>query len=379
MYFYNVSGAGKLAPDMSAIPEPATVPPLPAAPIPTETVGPADPESPRAGWPLNPRALPLGARQAIFAVAAAFCLTPWASPPIALTLGAVLALTHENPFTHLGKRASGVLLQVCVVLLGFGMDLPVVLRAGASGALFAAATITATLLLGWGLGRWLGIGDKLSALISAGTAICGGSAIAAVGSVIGVAEGEITVAIGTVFILNAVALYVFPPLGHLLHLTQGQFGTWAGVAIHDISSVVGAASHYGLDALQTATAVKLSRALWIIPVALGAAALFRPGASAVVVGEDELAPEKKARVTVPWFVVFFLLASVARSYVPGVAALASTLSHVATVGLTLTLFLIGASLSTATLKSVGWRPLFQGVLLWIFISVASLVIILRLG
>ena len=316
--------------------------------------------------------LPLAARQAIFCCAAAFCLTPWASPPVALALGAFLALTHENPFAHLGRQVSATLLQICVVLLGFGMDLPAVLRAGASGAGFAAATITATLGLGWWLGRVLGILPKTSALISAGTAICGGSAIAAVGSVIGVAEGEITVAMGTVFILNAVALYLFPVLGHALHLSQAQFGTWAGVAIHDISSVVGAASHYGLSALQTATAVKLSRALWIIPVAFGAAYAFRPGKHA-----SHVANAEKPRVKVPWFVGFFLLASVLRSYVPGVAAAAPALSHTATVGLTLTLFLIGAGLSAHTLRQVGWRPLLQGALLWTFISGASLAIVLR--
>ena len=318
----------------------------------------------------------MGTRQALFVCAAAFCLTPWASPPVALTLGAALALTHENPFAHLGKKVSATLLQVCVVLLGFGMDLPVVLRAGASGAGFAAVTIAATLGLGWWLGRVLGILPKTSALISAGTAICGGSAIAAVGSVIGVAEGEITVAMGTVFILNAVALYLFPLLGHAMHLSQEQFGTWAGVAIHDISSVVGAASHYGLSALQTATAVKLSRALWIIPVAFGAACAFRPGKTASV-NENSLAPVARPGVKVPWFVGFFLLASVLRSYVPGVAAAAPALSHAATVGLTLTLFLIGAGLSARTLRQVGWRPLLQGVLLWVFISVASLGIVMR--
>ena len=319
--------------------------------------------------------LPLAARQAVFLCAAAFCLTPWASPPLALTLGAVLALTHENPFAHLGKTVSATLLQICVVLLGFGMDLPVVLRAGASGAGFAAVTIAATLGLGWWLGKTLGILPKTSALISAGTAICGGSAIAAVGSVIGVAEGEITVAMGTVFILNAVALYLFPVLGHALHLSQAQFGTWAGVAIHDISSVVGAASHYGLSALQTATAVKLSRALWIVPVAFGAAYAFRPGKAATV--DAGAIPAEKPKVKVPWFVGFFLLASVLRSSVPGVAAAAPALSHTATVGLTLTLFLIGAGLSAKTLRQVGWRPLLQGVLLWVFISVASLGIVLR--
>ena len=325
----------------------------------------------------------LGTRQALFLCAAAFCLTPRASPPVALALGAALALTLENPLAHLGKRMSATLLQVCVVLLGFGMDLPVVLKAGASGAGFAAVTIAATLGLGWWLGRALGILPKTSALISAGTAICGGSAIAAVGSVIGVAEGEITVAMGTVFILNAVALYLFPVFGHALGMSQAQFGTWAGVAIHDISSVVGAASHYGLSALQTATAVKLSRALWIIPVAFGAAYTFRPGKSIPATGTGTgtgtgtFIPAEKPKVKVPWFVGFFLLASVLRSYVPGVAAAAPALSHAATVGLTLTLFLVGAGLSTRTLRQVGWRPLLQGVLLWVFISAASLGFILR--
>ena len=312
----------------------------------------------------------------MFLCAAAFCLTPWASPPLALTLGATLALTHENPFAHLGKVVSSRLLQVCVVLLGFGMDLPMVLKAGANGAGFAALTIATTLALGWWLGRMLGILPKTSALISAGTAICGGSAIAAVGSVIGVAEGEITVAMGTVFILNAVALYLFPLIGHTLHLSQVQFGTWAGVAIHDISSVVGAASRYGLTALQTATAVKLSRALWIIPVAFGAAYTFRPRLNEAA-GQGDTAPAEKPKVKVPWFVGFFLLASVLRSYVPGVAAAAPALSHTATIGLTLTLFLIGAGLSARTLRSIGWRPLLQGVVLWVFISVASLGVILR--
>ena len=197
------------------------------------------------------------------------------------------------------------------------------------------------------------------------------------GSVIGVAEGEITVAMGTVFILNAVALYLFPVLGHAMGMSQAQFGTWAGVAIHDISSVVGAASHYGLSALQTATAVKLSRALWIIPVAFGAAYAFRPGKHLIESTTTNTAPAEKPKVKVPWFVGFFLLASVLRSYVPGVAAAAPTLSHTATIGLTLTLFLIGAGLSAPTLRSVGWRPLLQGVVLWVFISVASLGIILR--
>ena len=323
-------------------------------------------------WLFHPEALPRGVRQAIFFTGAALCLTPWASPPLALALGGVLALTHENPFARLGKKVSAKLLQVCVVFLGFGMDLPVVIRTGLEGAGLAAATIAMTLGLGWALGKWLGIDRKVSALISAGTAICGGSAIAAVGSIIGVAEGEISVALGTVFILNAVALYVFPVVGHAFGLSQVQFGTWAGIAIHDISSVVGASAHYGLEALQTATAVKLSRALWIIPVSLAAAAMFRTRKT-----DRQSLTQQKSKLQVPWFIGFFLLASVARSFVPGMAGIAPALGHVATTGLTLTLFLIGAGLSAKTLRAVGWRPFLQAVLLWLFISVVSLAVIVR--
>src|SRR6516165_6904497 len=265
-------------------------------------------------WPFHPEALPREVRQTVFIVGAALCLTPWVSPPLALAMGSILALTHENPFAHLGKKVSAKLLQVCVVFLGFGMDLPVVIRAGFEGAGLAAVTIATTLGLGWILGKQLGINRKVSALISAGTAICGGSAIAAVGSVIAVGESEISVAMGTVFILNAAALYLFPAIGHALGLSQVQFGTWAGIAIHDISSVVGASARYGLDALQTATAVKLSRALWIIPVSLAAAAIFQPR-------EDRRQAVRNHKPTVrfPWFIGFFLLASVARSFVPGMA------------------------------------------------------------
>ena len=328
--------------------------------------------SPRRRWLIHPEALPRSTRQALFLTAAALCLTPWVSPPGALALGAILALTHENPFAPLGKRVSAKLLQVCVVFLGFGMDLPVVLRTGFQGAGLAAATIATTLGLGWAIGKWLGIDRKVSALISAGTAICGGSAIAAVGSVIGVGESEISVAMGTVFILNAAALYAFPVLGHALGLTQVQFGTWAGIAIHDISSVVGASAHYGLDALHTATAVKLSRALWIIPLGLGATAVFRRPKT-----DHQNAKEVKPKMQVPWFIALFLLASVARSFVPGVTAIAPALGHVATTGLTLTLFLIGAGLSAKTLRTVGWQPFLQGVVLWLFISVVSLAVIVR--
>jgi uncharacterized integral membrane protein (TIGR00698 family) len=228
-----------------------------------------------------------------------------------------------------------------------------------------------TLLLGLLIGRRLRMNQRTSMLISAGTAICGGSAIAAVSSVTDADEGDVTVAMGVVFLLNGAALYLFPPVGHALHLTGHQFGTWAGVAIHDISSVVGAASRYGLDALQTSTAVKLSRALWIVPVTLALSSRHRQNADA---GAEQRTPRK---VHIPWFIGLFLLASVCRSVIPAVAAAGPALTDLARRGLTLTLFLIGSGLSSATLKAVGWKALVQGMVLWIIISGVSLLIVLR--
>jgi uncharacterized integral membrane protein (TIGR00698 family) len=327
--------------------------------------------------------VPLRLRQILFLVIAIFCLTPLGSPPVALALGIGLALTVGNPFLSFSKQGAKWLLQGCVVALGFGMNLAVVLEVGKSGLIFAAGSILLTLVLGALVGHWLRINTRTSALISAGTAICGGSAVAAVGSVIGAVEGEITVAMGTTFLLNAVALYLFPVVGHALHLSQTQFGTWAGIAIHDISSVVGAASHYGQTALETATAVKLSRALWIVPVAFGAALAFRaPRRPQQLTGDSigfdppSVPTTASGKLQIPWFIGLFLLASAARTFFPVVASAAPTISHLATIGLTLTLFLIGAGISSQTLKSVGWKPLAQGLLLWMVISIGSLAVIL---
>lgn len=310
-------------------------------------------------------------RKIVFLLGAGFCLTPWASPPIALMLGIILALTHENPFHRISRPAAKYLLEASVIMLGFGMDLAVVLKAGASGALFAVGSITATFVLGYFLGQWLKIPIKASTLISVGTAICGGSAIAAVSSVINAAESEISVAMGTVFVLNAVALFVFPSIGHMLHLTQTQFGTWSGVAIHDISSVVGAASHYGQSALYTATAVKLSRALWIVPISVAASYLFQHQHTNTNSDQDV-----SHKPQVPWFIGLFILASVARTFFPVVASWSPVLTPLSEVGLTLTLFLIGAGLSQRMLKAVGWKPMVQGVVLWLFISATSLGVII---
>jgi uncharacterized integral membrane protein (TIGR00698 family) len=276
------------------------------------------------------------------------------APPIALALGLVVALTIGNPYAARTSKLTKILLQASVVGLGFGMNLENVLAAGRTGILFTLATIAGTLLLGLLLARAMHVDRSTAHLISSGTAICGGSAIAAVGPVIGASDEEMSVSLGTVFILNAVALFAFPPIGHALQLTQTQFGVWSAIAIHDTSSVVGAASAYGAEALQIATTVKLTRALWIVPLVIVTALAFGRHAS---------------RVAIPWFILFFVLASVVRTYVDGpwdVVVLA------ARIGLTITLFLIGASLTRKSLAAVGVRPLLLGVVLWITISAAGL-------
>jgi uncharacterized integral membrane protein (TIGR00698 family) len=292
-----------------------------------------------------------------FLVVAA-ALVAWGSPPLALAMGILFAVSLGHPFAHLNRHLVKWLLQASVVLLGFGMNFGAVLRLGAHGFLFAATSIAVTLVLGTWLGRRFALDGKTTALISAGTAICGGSAIAAVSSVLAASEAQIAVAIGTVFLLNAVALYVFPAAGHLLHLSQAQFGLWAGVAIHDISSVVGAGLSYGTVALQSATAVKLARTLWIVPLTLGIALRF--------------GRRQSARIGIPWFIGLFLLASLLRGWIPAVAACSPVISDVARRGMILVLFLIGASLSTRSLREVGWTTAAVGLILWAAVSLGSL-------
>lgn len=314
-----------------------------------------------------PAAHPIG--RWLFPPLALACASPWLSPPSALALGIAFALLIGNPYAQASRRASKWLLQASVVALGFGMNLHTVMQVGLQGFWFAAATIAGTWTIGHFLGRALGIRAKTANLVCAGTAICGGSAIAAVGTVIEAGEAELSVALGTVFLLNAVALFLFPMLGHLLGLSQDQFGTWAGIAIHDISSVVGASAHYGTRALQVATAVKLSRALWIIPVSLVASLIHRRFSATTEDGQPQ------GRVTIPWFIGLFVLASLARTLSPTIAHVAPMITDGAEKALTLTLFLIGAGLARHTLKAVGFRPLVMGVVLWAAISVSALVVV----
>jgi len=282
------------------------------------------------------------------------------SPPIALAGGLIYGFSFVHPFHVEAKKLSKLLLQASVVGLGFGMDLQQVLQAGRSGFIYTAASITFAMLLGWGLGKVLSVKKRISFLISAGTAICGGSAIAAVAPISGASEEEIAVSLGTVFVLNSVALLAFPAIGSALHMTQTQFGLWAALAIHDTSSVVGASAKFGAVALAVGTTVKLARALWIVPMSVGTAFIYK----------------SKTRIQWPWFILFFCLAAVANTYVHIVQPVYPALKHLGVIGLTVTLFLIGTGLSKKTLGEVGARPLLQGVLLWIVVAVGSLALIL---
>ena len=303
----------------------------------------------------------------LFFVLALLCLAPLAGlagealafvAPAALVAGLALALTLGNPFPAESKKVGKPLLQGAVVLLGFSVDLQTVLKAGAQGLGFAVVSILLVFGLGWLLQRLLKVRPTTGLLVTTGTAICGGSAIAAMASVVDADSEDVGVAVGTVFLLNAAALVLFPPLGHALHLSPAQFGVWSGIAVHDVSSVVGAATAYGGGALATATAVKLSRVLYLVPITLVAAALSKK--------EGRKAP-------VPWFVGGFLLASAVRSTVPAVAALSPAVKTLATAGFALCLFLIGAGISRKALAAVGWRPLAQGAILWAAISALALV------
>lgn len=283
----------------------------------------------------------------------------WLTPPFVLFLGLLFALLCGQPFPAFNKNMSKMLLQYSIVGLGFGMNLQASLASGSEGMMFTIVSVFGTLAIGWLIGRkLLGVDRNTSYLISSGTAICGGSAIAAVAPVLKAKDSEISVALGTVFILNAVALFIFPAIGHALGMSDQQFGLWAAIAIHDTSSVVGAGAAYSEAALEVATTVKLTRALWIIPVALISAVIFK---------------SKGKKITIPWFILLFVLAMIVNTYfLSDYPAIGTTINSVARKCLTLTMFFIGASLSKDVLKSVGLKAFAQGVLLWLLISVITL-------
>ena len=286
----------------------------------------------------------------------------WVTPPVALFLGLLFALLCGQAYPKFNKKCSKKLLQSSVIGLGFGMNLQDSLQSGKEGMAFTIISVIGTMIIGWFIGRKvLKVNRDTSYLISSGTAICGGSAIAAVGPVLKAKDTEMSVALGTIFILNAIALFIFPAIGHALNMDQAQFGTWAAIAIHDTSSVVGAGAAYGEEALKVATTIKLTRALWIIPLALATSFIFKV---------------KGQKISIPWFILFFVLAMIFNTYVLSLsetgAMIGGFINSFARKSLTITLFFIGASLSTSVLKAVGLKPLIQGVMLWLVISVSTL-------
>jgi uncharacterized integral membrane protein (TIGR00698 family) len=294
-----------------------------------------------------------------FFVVLILCASGLVSPPFALLAGLLYGLLLSHPYHVESKQLSKFLLQASVVGLGFGMNLHEVVHAGRSGFVYTAVSITAAMLLGLALGYLIRVGKKAAFLISAGTAICGGSAIAAVGPIANAGEEEMAVSLGVVFILNSVALFLFPLIGWTLHLSQTQFGLWSALAIHDTSSVVGATAKYGPMALAVGTTVKLARALWIVPLSIATSAVIK----------------SKARIQWPWFILFFCLAAVLNTVLPLLSPEFAALNQLGKIGLTVTLFLIGTGLNKETLKKVGVRPLLQGFTLWAIVGVSTLALI----
>lgn len=281
---------------------------------------------------------------------------------LSLALGLVCGIIFTNPYPNKTKNVTKYLLQFSIIGLGFGMNFAKVVEAGRDGFVFTVLSLSAAMGLGFIIGRLLKVDKGISYLISVGTAICGGSAIAAVSQVMNADEKEVSVSIGTVFILNAIALLIFPPLGHLAGLTQEQFGIWSAIAIHDTSSVVGASAVYGTEALMTATTIKLARALWIIPMALLTSLVFKRDSKASAF---------------PWFILFFVIASLANTYLNIPVEVGEVILKIAKTGFSLTLFLIGCGISINKLRDVGARPLLQGVLLWVIILFSSLLLVMK--
>lgn len=296
----------------------------------------------------------------VFFILLLLCFFPFISPAVALFMGLMIGFTLGNPFIKVTGKASKYLLQLSVVGLGFGMNLFESLQIGKEGMLFTILSVVLVLFLGLLVGKMLGMRRNISYLIASGTAICGGSAIATVAPIIEARDDEISVSLGTVFLLNAIALFIFPPIGKMIGLSQEQFGMWAAIAIHDTSSVVGAGSAYGTKALEVATLVKLTRALWIIPLALVTAFAFRT---------------KGKKISIPWFILFFVLAMVINTYFSLPKEITQSLIFLAKQGMTITLFLIGSGLSVKAMRSVGLKPLIAGIVLWVFIGVSSLLAI----
>ena len=290
---------------------------------------------------------------------AALCFSPVVSPPIALFLGIIFINIFGQVFN--ADKIIKIVLQVSIVGLGFGINLKQALQAGSDGFLFTVFSITLIVVLGIVLGYIFRIDKIITQLISFGTAICGGSAIAAIAPILKADGKQTSVSLGIIFLLNALALFIFPEIGQYFHLSQNQFGIWSAIAIHDTSSVVGAASKYGHEALQTATTVKLARALWIIPISFVLSFLNKSG----------------GKIKIPYFIGFFVLAILVNSYFPAIKEVTDYVVDFSKSSLKVALFLIGTGLSFQNLKNIGIKPLLLGIILWVVISVISLFAVLE--
>lgn len=295
-----------------------------------------------------------------FILAAITCLFPFVNGPIALVAGFLFMNLIGHPFQDLNHKAVSWLLKIAVVGLGFGMNIHVTMAVGMDGLGLTAGSIFLVLIVGFFVGKSLKMQRNTTHLISSGTAICGGSAIAAVAPIINASEKDMSVSLGVVFLLNSVALLLFPQIGHLFDLSQHEFGLWSAIAIHDTSSVVGAAHAFGDEALMVATTVKLARALWIIPLSLISVFLFKG---------------KSNSIKIPWFILLFIGAILLNSYFPFPEMIGNSISVSSKSILVLTLFLVGAGLSIEKMKAAGWKPMILGMSLWIMISVLSLFVI----
>lgn len=292
-----------------------------------------------------------------------FGVSDFITPALALFAGLVFALIFPMPFPKFNKKGSKYLLQASVVGLGFGMNVVTALKSGFEGMMFTIVSVIGVMAFGILIGIWMHLNRKTAYLISSGTAICGGSAIAAVGPVLKADDHEMAVSLGVIFILNAIALFIFPPIGHYFGMTQAQFGTWAAIAIHDTSSVVGAGDAYGAEACQIATLIKCTRALWIIPLAFATMFIFRD--------------KKGSKVSIPWFIFLFVAAMVVNTYCGIPSAVSDTIVYISKKALVVTLFFIGAGLSVGMVKKVGIRPLLLAILLWIIIGVSSFMVVMN--
>lgn len=292
------------------------------------------------------------------------CMCSFVTAPMALFCGILLAfLKIERPFEF--KKYSSPLLQYSVVLMGFGMNLQQVIEVSSKGIILTACSVLLVFLFGMLLGRLLKVDRNTAMLISSGTAICGGSAIAAVSPIIKAKDNQISFALTVVFVLNALALFVFPPIGRALNMGEVDFGYWSAIAIHDTSSVVGAGAAYGPDALQTAVTVKLARTLWIIPL------------SFLVLFINRKHDSNKGKIKIPWFILYFVVAILIAFLLPQFSELYTNLAFLGRRGMVVALFMIGCGFSVEDLKKAGWRSFVLGVLLWIVIAVSSFLLFIN--